>query len=160
MPWDWSQQKETPRNGSRARRSDLEQAVHSWHIFIPTMTAHKAQGRTIDKVVLDLHYKSNHRKQLGFDEIFVPLSRVRCCSSIRLIIKHTHTHTSCKKPMDTFQDPSQLLMWWPFAEVLQAMHRRDKFGTCNPGTWFNQLIPSTLLYFIRSTNTLSIFPNF
>jgi ATP-dependent exoDNAse (exonuclease V) alpha subunit len=40
------------------------------------MTVHKAQGRTIDKVVLDLHYKSDHRKRLGFDGIFVALSRV------------------------------------------------------------------------------------
>jgi hypothetical protein len=39
--------------------------------------------------VLDLHYKSNHRKRLGFDGLFVDLSRVRCCSSIPLI-KHTH----------------------------------------------------------------------
>jgi hypothetical protein len=54
------------------------------------MTVHKAQGRTTDKVVLDLHYKSNHRKWLGFDGIFVVLSGVRCCSSIPLI-KHIHT---------------------------------------------------------------------
>jgi hypothetical protein len=54
------------------------------------MTVHKAQGRTIDKVVLDLHNKSNHRKWLGFDGIFIFLSRVRCCSSIPLV-KHTHT---------------------------------------------------------------------
>jgi ATP-dependent exoDNAse (exonuclease V) alpha subunit len=50
-----------------------------------SMTVHKAQGRTIDKVALDLHYKSNHRKRLGFEGIFVALSRVRCCSSIPLI---------------------------------------------------------------------------
>jgi hypothetical protein len=55
------------------------------------MTAHKAQGRTIDKVVLDLYYKSHSRKRLGFDDgIFVALSRVKSCSSICLIIKHTH----------------------------------------------------------------------
>jgi hypothetical protein len=73
------------------------------------MTVHKAQGRTIDKVVLDLHYKSNHRKQLvGFDGIFVALARVRCCSSIPLI-KHTHT-TALKRPVDAFQNSSQLLM--------------------------------------------------
>jgi ATP-dependent exoDNAse (exonuclease V) alpha subunit len=40
------------------------------------MTVHKAQGRTIDKVVLDLHYKSNHRKWLGFDGIFVSLENI------------------------------------------------------------------------------------
>ena len=55
-----------------------------------SMTVHKAQGRTIDKVVLDLHYKTNHFKRLGFDGIFVALSRVRSRSSIRLI-RHTHT---------------------------------------------------------------------
>jgi hypothetical protein len=41
-----------------------------------SMTVHKAQGRTIDKVVLDLHYKSNHRKWLGFDGIFVSLENI------------------------------------------------------------------------------------
>jgi hypothetical protein len=56
-----------------------------------SMTAHKAQGRIIDKVVLDLHYKSNHRKWSGFDGIFVALSRVRCYSSIRL---EAHIHAS------------------------------------------------------------------
>jgi hypothetical protein len=55
-----------------------------------SMTVHKAQGRTIDKVILDLHYKTNHFKRLGFDGIFVALSRVRSRSSIRLI-RHTHT---------------------------------------------------------------------
>lgn len=55
-----------------------------------SMTVHKAQGRTIDKVVLDLHYKSNHLKRLKFDGIFVALSRVRTRASIRLI-RHTHT---------------------------------------------------------------------
>jgi Helicase len=55
-----------------------------------SMTVHKAQGRTIDKVVLDLHYKPNHNKRLKFDGIFVAFSRVRCCSSIRLI-KHRNT---------------------------------------------------------------------
>jgi hypothetical protein len=59
-----------------------------------SMPVHKTQGRTIDKVVLNLHYKSNHRKRLGFDGMFVALSRVRCCSSIPLI---THTHTSFEK---------------------------------------------------------------
>jgi hypothetical protein len=39
-----------------------------------SMRVHKDQGRTIDKAVLDLHYKRNRRKQLGFDGIFVTLS--------------------------------------------------------------------------------------
>jgi hypothetical protein len=55
-----------------------------------SLTVHKAQGRTIDKVVLDLYYKPNHNKCLKFDGIFVALSRVRCCSSIRLL-KHANT---------------------------------------------------------------------
>jgi hypothetical protein len=56
-----------------------------------SMTVHKAQGRTIDKVVLDLHYKPNYNKRLKFDGIFVALSRVRCRSSIRLIKHHNTT---------------------------------------------------------------------
>ena len=53
-------------------------------------TVHKAQGRTIDKIVLDLHYKPNYNNRLKFNGIFVALSRVRCCSSIHLI-KHANT---------------------------------------------------------------------
>jgi hypothetical protein len=63
----------------------------------PLLTVHKAQGRTIDQVVLDLHCKSKHRNQLGFDGVFVALSRVRCRSSIRCLKKHTHTHTSFER---------------------------------------------------------------
>jgi hypothetical protein len=55
-----------------------------------SMTVHKAQERTIDKIVLDLHYKPNYNKRLKFHGIFVALSRVRCRSSIRLI-KHHNT---------------------------------------------------------------------
>ena len=40
-----------------------------------SVTVHKAQGRTIDKVVLDLHYKRNHRKWLGFYGIFVAIQQ-------------------------------------------------------------------------------------
>jgi hypothetical protein len=54
--------------------------------------------------------------------------------------------------MDTFQDSSQLLMLWTFTEASQAIHRRDKFGH-GTGTWFNQLIQSTIWFFVRSTNT-------
>jgi hypothetical protein len=54
------------------------------------MMVHKAQGKTIDKVVLDLHYKPNYNKHLKFNGIFVALSRVRCRSSICLI-KHRNT---------------------------------------------------------------------
>jgi hypothetical protein len=72
------------------------------------MTVHKDQGRTIDKVVLDLHYESNHRKRLGIDGIFVALSIVRCCSKIPLV---KHTRTSFEEAYGyTFQDSSQLLM--------------------------------------------------
>jgi hypothetical protein len=48
-------------------------------------------------------------------------------------------------------------MWWTF---LQRLHRQSTGGTSLGhaiDTWFNQLIPSTLLYFVRSTNTSSFF---
>jgi hypothetical protein len=124
------------------------------------LTVHKGQGRTIDTVLLNLHCKSNHRKRLGIDGIFVALSRVRCRSSICLI-KHTHTsfeeaygYISRLKPSpdvmaDTFQDSGQLL---------HRLHRHSTGGTSlghASVTWFNQLIPSYLLYFITSSNTSS-----
>jgi hypothetical protein len=59
------------------------------------------------------------------------------------------------------QDSSQLLSRCDC--LVQRRHRQSTGGTSlghATGTWFNQLIPSTLLYFIRSTNTSSFFLNF
>jgi hypothetical protein len=49
--------------------------------------------------------------------------KVRVIPIVPLSLTYTYA-------MDTFQDSSQLLMWWPFTEASQAIHRRVKFGAC------------------------------
>ena len=49
------------------------------------MTVHKAQGRTIKRVVLALDSRSLHRNQLEYASIFVALSRVEEAKHIRLL---------------------------------------------------------------------------
>jgi hypothetical protein len=58
------------------------------------MTVHKAQGRTIDKVVLDLNYHPDNGSRLGFDGVFVALSSVHSRHNLRLM---RHDNTSFSK---------------------------------------------------------------
>ena len=51
------------------------------------MTVHKAQGRTIERVVLDLTEHKNHYTCMEFAAVFVAMSRVRSREHIRLL-KH------------------------------------------------------------------------
>jgi hypothetical protein len=135
-------------NGSSTIQPYSEVEIHDTFSFQLgfSMTVYKAQGRTIDKVVLDLHYKRSHRKPLRLEGIFVTLSRVRRCSSIPPI---KHTHTSFQKA-------------YGYISRLKPAPRQSTGGTSSgygTGTWFNELIPSTLLYFTRSANTSSFFLN-
>ena len=50
-----------------------------------SMTIHKAQGRTIERVVLDLTYHSNHYTRMKYAAVFVALSRVKCRKHLRLL---------------------------------------------------------------------------
>lgn len=52
------------------------------------MTVHKAQGRTLEKVVIDLTDHPTHYARMKFAAVFVALSRVRRGSDIRLL-QHT-----------------------------------------------------------------------
>ena len=49
------------------------------------MTVHKAQGRTIDKVVIDLHDQPTVGSRLAFEGVFVAISRVRSRKNLRLL---------------------------------------------------------------------------
>lgn len=49
------------------------------------MTIHKAQGTTIDKVVIDLYCQPSGSRWLKFDGVFVALSRVRSRADLRLL---------------------------------------------------------------------------
>ena len=53
------------------------------------MTVHKAQGRTLSKVILCLFQRPSHINQFSINAIYVALSRVKFRSDIR-ILSHTH----------------------------------------------------------------------
>ena len=50
-----------------------------------SMTIHKAQGRTLRRVVIDLTHHPNHYCRLNYAAVFVALSRVKCREHIRLL---------------------------------------------------------------------------
>ena len=49
------------------------------------MTIHKAQGRTISRVVIALTERPYHNIQMEFASVFVSMSRVQCSDHIRLL---------------------------------------------------------------------------
>ena len=53
-----------------------------------SMTVHKAQGRTLGKVVLDLTSHPSHKARFEFAALFVALSRVKNSASIRFLKHH------------------------------------------------------------------------
>ena len=50
------------------------------------ITMHKAQGRTLSKVILSLSYNPASQCDLSYAQIYVALSRVRCGDDIRLLL--------------------------------------------------------------------------
>ena len=65
------------------------------------MTVHKAQGRTIKRVVLDLVDHPNHFTRMNFAAVFVAMSRVGSSKHIRLL---PHSKLGTKfNPVDAYQ---------------------------------------------------------
>ena len=58
------------------------------------MTVHKAQGRTIHRVVIDLTEHPLHINRMKYASIFVALSRVKSKDHIRLL---KHSNMSLKR---------------------------------------------------------------
>ena len=57
-----------------------------------SMTVHKAQGRTLRKVILALSKRPIRNLQLRYQTIFVAMSRVRHSDNIRLLLAGTGGH--------------------------------------------------------------------
>jgi Viral (Superfamily 1) RNA helicase len=53
------------------------------------MTVHKAQGRTIPRVVLALAHRENSNNQMSYASIYVALSRVKLTSDLRIMYHDT-----------------------------------------------------------------------
>lgn len=52
------------------------------------ITIHKAQGRTIEKVILCLSKRNMHKLNPTYAALYVALSRVKCKEDIRLFLHH------------------------------------------------------------------------
>ena len=50
------------------------------------ITIHKAQGRTIQKIILSLSKRYTHNIDIQYAALYVALSRVRCKEDIRLFL--------------------------------------------------------------------------
>ena len=57
------------------------------------MTIHKAQGRTIPRVVLALSNREYHYNQMNYAQIYVALSRVKHSNDIRMLYNNTGSRT-------------------------------------------------------------------
>ena len=51
------------------------------------MTIHKAQGRTIPRVVVDLSHRENHSIRMNYAQIYVALSCVKRSSDVQLLCR-------------------------------------------------------------------------
>ena len=56
------------------------------------MTVHKAQGRTIPRVVLALSHRHNPQNQMTHASIYVALSRVEHSTDLKVLYHGTGTH--------------------------------------------------------------------
>ena len=76
------------------------------------MTIHKAQGRTIDKVVIDLHYQADPSKRIEFDGVFVALSRVRSRHNLRLLRHPDSTFEQAYSYITTLKPSEQVMAFY------------------------------------------------
>jgi hypothetical protein len=66
------------------------------------MTVHKAQGRNMDKVVIDLHFQPAVGRRIAFEGGFVALSRVRSRKKllpyVGITIEKVHRYSTKLRP--------------------------------------------------------------
>ena len=60
------------------------------------ITVHKAQGRTLEKMVVDMTDHPTHYTRMKFAAVFVALSRVRCGNDIRILRHAARGKSFCK----------------------------------------------------------------
>ena len=86
-------------NGSYSQLSSVEiKSVFPFELAF-AMTVHKAQGRTISRVVLALTCRPDHSLQMKFAAVYVALSRVECKEHLRLLF---HDEGKERTPMEAF----------------------------------------------------------
>ena len=97
-----------------------------------SMTIHKAQGRTIERVVLDLTSHPYNVCQLEFASIFVAMSRVKKMDHIRLI-----THQQQGVEFDPQEAYSYITELKPSKDVMAFYHGYENQGDSTDGICWN-----------------------
>ena len=87
-----------------------------------SMTVHKAQGRTIPKVVLDITSHPTKKAQMEFAGIFVAMSRVNMNDNMRLL-GHSQRNGTCLTMQEAY---SHLTKLEANKDVLAFYHGYDK----------------------------------
>ena len=94
------------------------------------MTVHKAQGRTIKRVVLDLTNHPTHYSRMEFAAIFVAMSRVKTSEHIRLLahkrVGHQHNADEAYSYITTLK-PSRHACAFYYGYPLG--HLEEKYGS-------------------------------
>ena len=95
-----------------------------------SMTVHKAQGRTIKRVVLDLTNHPTHYSRMEFAAIFVAMSRVKTSEHIRLLahkrVGHQHNADEAYSYITTLK-PSRHACAFYYGYPLG--HLEEKYGS-------------------------------
>ena len=68
-----------------------------------SMTVHKAQGRTISRVIIDLTCHPVHTARMQFAAVFVAMSRVKCRKHMRLMPRPAQNHHKSYKYLETLK---------------------------------------------------------
>jgi len=99
-----------------------------------SMTVHKAQGRTIPRVIVDLTSRPTHLSQMKFAAIFVAMSRVKNKQHIRLL-----THKLPGLKLNATQNYSYITSLQPSEHVIAFYHGYSPETATQTGTsWLPQ----------------------
>ena len=96
------------------------------------MTIHKAQGRTIPKVIIDLSSHPTTSTQMNFAAIFVAMSRVKNMEDMRLL-----SHEKKGNTIDVVQAYSYITQLKPCDFVMAFYHgyENDKSNNIHGNLW-------------------------
>ena len=116
--WQFNKYKSYPIEGA-AYEEPSSVEICSYFSFLMgfAQTIHKAEGRTLDKVILSL---TNVRKFIKFSQIFVAFSRVAHHEDIRLLLPIGTTHELISYITNLKQDPKILI-------YLKCINENNKF---------------------------------
>ena len=77
-----------------------------------SMTVHKAQGRTISRVIVDLTCHPVHTGRMEFAAVFVAMSRVKCKKHLRLLPRPAQNHDKSYKYLEKLKPLESVMTFY------------------------------------------------